>query len=304
MKKMRASPNTPGDNESTNTPSTLYEQIASLCSGWFVVYKIRDNILALSEPHYYQGNFSYLVIGAHKALLIDAGATVKHDIAAAVKTLTDKPIAVLPTHLHFDHLGGISRFNDVWLADTPALAAFKQTDGSYHVPTTYTFGHLEQLGPTLIKAPRLIPLGSAIDLGGVTLEVTHAPGHSPDGIVVYDQTDNILFTGDYLYPKNLYSSDTAAYAAATAEIFAMTNADTLLLGAHGHNLPSSALPAMPRAYLQDLKNFFACLAAGTAQQKVYMKKNSDIKSACLYKVNNKISFLENIIWEDGTAFKH
>ena len=89
-----------------------------------MVYKIRDNILAISEPRYYQGNFSYLVVGERKALLIDAGATAKHDIAAVVNALTAKPVAVLPTHLHFDHLGGLARFDEVWLPDTSTLAGF------------------------------------------------------------------------------------------------------------------------------------------------------------------------------------
>ena len=269
-----------------------------------MVYKIRDNILAISEPRYYQGTFSYLVVGERKALLIDAGATAKHDIAAVVNALTAKPVAVLPTHLHFDHLGGLARFDDVWLPDTSTLAGFKQAGGAYHIPAAYTFGYFEQLGPTVVTPARLVPLESVIDLGGVSLKVVHAPGHSPDGVVIYDQTDNVLFTGDYLYPKNLYSSDTAAYAAATEKILALTNEDTLLLGAHEHSSPDAGVPAMPRAYLQDLKNFFDNLANGTAQREAYARKNSDIKSALRYKVNSKISFLEEIVWTDGTAFKH
>ena len=304
MKNTHASPRPPGGNRNINECGAPYKQLVPLSDDWFVVYKIRNNILAISEPRYYQGNFSYLVVGERKALLIDAGATAKHDIAAVVNALTAKPVAVLPTHLHFDHLGGLARFADVWLPDTPALAKFKQADGTYHIPATYTFGYFEQLGPAVITPSRLICLDSVIDLGGVILKMAHAPGHSPDGVVVYDQTDNVLFTGDYLYPKNLYSSDTAAYAATPEKILALTNEDTLLLGAHAYSLPGAAVPAMPYSYLQDLKKFFADLASGTAQRETSAKKNSNIKSARCYKVNNKISFLEEIVWADGTAFKH
>lgn len=301
---MHASPQPPENDKNINGWRASFEPIASSSDDWFVVYRIKSNILAISEPHYYQGNFSYLVIGEHCALMIDAGASAKHDITAVIAKLTNKPVAMLPTHLHFDHLGGLDRFSRVWLADTPTLAAFKQYDGSYRVPTEYTFGYFEKLGPAIIKPDRLIPLDSVIDLGGVTLKVAYAPGHSPDGIVVYDQTDNVLFTGDYLYPKRLYSSNTTAYAAATKRIFPLTNEDTLLFGAHGNNGPDGEVPVMPRVYLQDLNNFFSRLANKETQGKHFSKKDSGIKSAWLYTVNNKISFLENIIWTDGTTFKH
>ena len=38
--------------------------------------------------------------------------------------------------------------------------------------------------------------GSTIDLGGRTLEIFHIPGHTPGSIAVYDDKDDLLFTGD------------------------------------------------------------------------------------------------------------
>ena len=271
---------------------------------WFVVHSITPRIFAIAEPHYYQGNFSYLIVGGHTALLLDAGASTRHNIAEVVARLTDKPCALLPTHLHFDHLGGLAHFNDVWLADTPTLAAFKQAPGHYLVPTSYTLGHWEGLGPTRLSPARLIPLGSDMDLGGATLKVVPAPGHCPDEIVVYDHTDNVLFTGDYLYPKRLYSSDTAAYAASTREILSLVNKNTLLLGAHPDRLPATRPPVMPISDLEDLHAFFARLAAGGIQPTPYADERSAIQSARIYTVNDRISFLEDIVWSDGTAFKH
>lgn len=292
----------------TAAPSTdrflPYKPLAGFHDDWFVVYQIKANIFAISEPRYYQGNFSYLVVGQCAALVIDAGATSKHDLSAIIKKLTHKPVAVLPTHLHFDHLGGLARFTDIWLADTPTLAGFKKSDGHYHIPAAYTFGYFDQLGPAGIKPGRLIGPKDIIDLGGVQLKAVPAPGHSPDGIVIYDQTDNVLFTGDYLYPKLLYSSNTKDYAAATSRICALVNENTLLLGAHANNTVPAEVPAMPVSDLRDLKDFFDRLAAGNAQGKLFEKKDSGIASAWIYKINAKISFLENIIWADGTAFKH
>ncbi len=293
-----------GETSSPDGCRPSYKPLPEFSDDWFVVYQIRRGIFAISEPRYYQGNFSYLVVGERAALVIDAGASHERDITAVIKKLTTKPLSVLPTHLHFDHLGGLARFADVWLADTPALAAFKEGNGLYRVPATYTFGYLEQLGPVVIRAGRLIGIGKPINLGGEVLTPLHAPGHSPDEIVIYDQTANILFTGDYLYPKRLFSSDAGAYAATTEKILALINKDTLLLGAHAHNAMAPEVPAMSWSDLRALKDLFDRMAAGTAQGSRYAEKGSGIASARAYKVNDKISFLENIIWADGTAFRH
>lgn len=298
------SPPAPDAAISSSGPCRLSRPVAQFHNGWFVVYEVRNNIFAISEPQYYQGNFSYLIIGKDKALLIDAGASAEHDITTVVKELTHRPCAVLPTHLHFDHLGNIARFTDIWLADTPTLAAFKQPNGFYNIPVAYTLGYFEQQENVTLKPKRLIAPDEIIDLGGVTLKVIQVAGHSPDGIVIYDLTANILFTGDHLYPTRLYSSDTPAYAASTKRLSSLINKDTLLLGAHVGNYPPAATPAMPASDLQDLKQFFSRLAAGTAQPKTLSLEKSDIRSATVYKVNDRISFMENIIWMNDTPFKH
>ena len=56
----------------------------------------------------------YLVEGETKAALIDTGLGVG-DLATYIKTLTSKPIVVILTHGHFDHIGGASFFSQAHL---------------------------------------------------------------------------------------------------------------------------------------------------------------------------------------------
>ena len=44
-----------------------------------------------------------------------------------------------------------------------------------------------------------------IDLGGRSLQVLHTPGHSADSIMLYDEANKILFTGDTFYLGALYA---------------------------------------------------------------------------------------------------
>ena len=56
----------------------------------------------------------YLLEGDDRALLIDAGAWMPH-LAETVAKLTDKPVTVVLTHGHGDHVGGVIGFPECWI---------------------------------------------------------------------------------------------------------------------------------------------------------------------------------------------
>jgi glyoxylase-like metal-dependent hydrolase (beta-lactamase superfamily II) len=116
----------------------------------------------------------YLVEGRDKALLIDTGFGTA-DLAGCVRDLTRRSLTVLNTHAHRDHSGG----NDMF----PEICAHHEEIGA-----------LRELSPE----PALRPVrgGHTFDLGGRTLEVVEAPGHTKGSIVLIDSVHKQLFAGD------------------------------------------------------------------------------------------------------------
>lgn len=57
---------------------------------------------------------NYLIVGEKKAALIDTGLDAE-DLRAYTATLTDKPIVVLHTHGHIDHIGNDQQFEEIML---------------------------------------------------------------------------------------------------------------------------------------------------------------------------------------------
>jgi ribonuclease BN (tRNA processing enzyme) len=84
---------------------------------WFEVYKVSPGVFAIYEPHQSEETISYLIVGTKQALLFDTGMGIA-DIHKVVSQLTPRPIVVLNSHTHDDHVGGNWQFNFVYSMDT------------------------------------------------------------------------------------------------------------------------------------------------------------------------------------------
>jgi glyoxylase-like metal-dependent hydrolase (beta-lactamase superfamily II) len=159
---------------------------------WFHIVRLDDRTFELSEPKYWQENVSYLLLGKRMALLFDTGPGV-YSIRGTVEKLTHLPLIVIPSHLHFDHVGDLAEFNDVRLLDTPALRA-QVNDGEFVEPPSQV----------LLKAGIRYPIagwvkdGESIDLGERVVRVISTPGHTPDSVSVIDEGGKRVFAGDLM----------------------------------------------------------------------------------------------------------
>lgn len=150
-----------------------------------------------------QVNAYILASGEGKeALIIDPG-----DEANKIKRALDKhrlkPLFIVNTHGHYDHIGADDEFGvsvyihrqDVVLLQDPRL----------NLSALFSFGYR-------VKS-KIMPLKDKdkIELEGMELEVIHVPGHTAGGIALYlkKPEEKILFTGDTLFCQGIGRTDLA-----------------------------------------------------------------------------------------------
>lgn len=173
----------------------------------FTVSEVLHNTFAIEQKTSFSQAVLYLVIGKEKAALIDTGVKSDNSLRDVVSKITDKPVIVLHTHAHFDHIGNSSRFSDVRLHEKEALVAKAHSDKNYLFQLCKT--DINALFLFLVKkrAEKMFTFdfpknymafsdGDTIDLGGRTLEIIHTPGHTPGSCCFLDRTNKLLFSGD------------------------------------------------------------------------------------------------------------
>jgi hydroxyacylglutathione hydrolase len=139
--------------------------------------------------------------GTDDAVVVDPGFSPE-----AVRRLLEvegrRPVAVLATHGHYDHVGAAAEFcgDDlpfyIHEADVLALSdAVAWGSATYGGP----------IPPVLVKDVRPVVDGDVLTFGGFQIEVIHTPGHTP-GSVVY-RTDGWVASGDLVFAGTVGRSD-------------------------------------------------------------------------------------------------
>jgi len=228
---------------------------------YFVVEEIDPATFAIGEPRYYQGNYSYLILGTERAVLVDGG-TGNRDIVPVVRSLTALPVTVVPSHLHFDHVGALGRLERTALLDAGDLRR-RARDGMLELGRYEFLGFADGLRPPRFRVDEWWQAAATIDLGGRHLTVIDTPGHTPTSVSLYDAQRRQLFCGDFMYPGLLYAflpgASRAAYRRTAGRLLAVLDPATQLLTAHLPDEP--LLIAAPRLGTADLRALQAALEA-------------------------------------------
>jgi hydroxyacylglutathione hydrolase len=187
----------------------------------------------------------YLVIGTHRAMLVDTGMGLG-DLAGMVRELTDLPLIVVNTHGHPDHAGGNGGFEEVWLApqdeklmrqmttDEFRLDDLKRLRGGEDLEYHRLAESLVPVGPYRLQA---LQPGQIIDLGGSHFEVLPLPGHTTGSICLLNTDEKLLFTGDSIVASPVWmylqhSTSLSTYLASLKKVRERQTEFEMLLPGH------------------------------------------------------------------------
>ena len=148
----------------------------------YIVYK--DNTESLKE-----------------AVLIDPGDDAEK-IYDKVEELGIKPVAVLLTHGHFDHMMAVDQLREkfeckVYLGKEEE-ALIKDPEQN----VSAMFGR-----PMGTSADEFIEDGQLLQIAGFQIEVLATPGHTKGGVCYYLKEQEIAFSGDTIFEGSVGRSD-------------------------------------------------------------------------------------------------
>jgi hydroxyacylglutathione hydrolase len=161
-----------------------------------VVFHQLDEHTWVGTGHMVSNESLYLVEGANKAVLIDAGTKIA-DLDKFVASITKKPVMLVATHAHPDHTGSAINY-------FPELYINPGDKGASYV-TSYK-GALKDLKD-----------GEVIDLGGRDLLVVFTPGHTPGSTTFLDRKAGYGFSGDSFGSGNLLLGGTFSTLISTCQ---------------------------------------------------------------------------------------
>lgn len=114
-----------------------------------------------------------------------------------------RPVKLLNTHCHVDHVLGNYFVADTWKLglemhreDLPVLASFEKVCKMYGLPG----------GPQPEPAV-FLEEGQQIKFGNSVLEILFTPGHAPGHIVFYQPAEKFLIGGDVLFQGSIGRTD-------------------------------------------------------------------------------------------------
>ncbi|ANX12884.1 hypothetical protein ABE41_012775 [Fictibacillus arsenicus] len=181
-----------------------------------------------------QENTYILYDSNNEAIIIDPGSEGTK-IIQNIESLKLKPLAVLLTHAHFDHIGAVDSVREKY--QLPLYIHKKEQDW---LTNTKKNGSMH-FGQNITAKPAshvLTDNDKSLKIGSFSFEVLSTPGHSPGSVSYYLKGAAAVFSGDALFAgsigrTDLYGGSQDTLLKSIHEKLLQLPEETVVLSGHG-----------------------------------------------------------------------
>ncbi|MCH1624922.1 MBL fold metallo-hydrolase [Fredinandcohnia quinoae] len=148
---------------------------------------------------------AYILSNSNKdCIIFDPGGDAQK-LLSIIKQQHLKPIAILLTHAHFDHIGALDGVRVIW--DIPVYIHENEKmwlkDPALNGSLYFMPGH----EISVKEATHLLKEEGEITVGSFNFSLFNTPGHSPGSVSYYCKDIGAVFSGDALFAGSIGRTD-------------------------------------------------------------------------------------------------
>ncbi len=140
---------------------------------------------------------------ASECLVVDTELTA-NDLTAFLQNEQLTPRALILTHGHADHIGGVPELRSVW----PGFLIYAhQMEAQVLSDPSVNLSMMTGEPLTLDSGISHVVQDEIIDEVGIKLKVLHTPGHTQGGMSLFCEEEGVVFAGDTLFAESVGRTD-------------------------------------------------------------------------------------------------
>ena len=137
----------------------------------------------------------------NETIIIDPADNAR-SIQSKCEEMNLKPITILLTHGHYDHILAVNEVREIFKIPVYAGLEEKELLADFSLNCSELFG-----GKAEVVADKWLNDGDILELAGMTIKVIRTPGHTAGSICYYFESENLLVSGDTLFKGTFGRTD-------------------------------------------------------------------------------------------------